>query len=195
MQFQARYAAAIDRGAITVTFRRWKRCQVVVGHCYRTAAGRLHVDAVDVVEPASVTDDDARRAGAPSAAAVLADLRADGDLPIYRVRFHLEPGPDPRDELAGSTVLSDEERDELDRRLARLDRASSVGPWTEATLTVIEAQPGVRAADLASELGRERDEFKLDVRKLKGLGLTSSLTVGYRLSPRGEAYRSVRRDG
>ena len=30
--------------------------------------------------------------------------------------------------------------------------------------------------------------FKLDVRKLKGLGLTISLGTGYRLSPRGEAY-------
>jgi hypothetical protein len=28
--------------------------------------------------------------------------------------------------------------------------------------------------------------FKLDVRKLKELGLTESLPVGYRLSPRGE---------
>ena len=28
--------------------------------------------------------------------------------------------------------------------------------------------------------------FKVSVRKLKGLGLTESLKVGYRLSPRGE---------
>ena len=30
--------------------------------------------------------------------------------------------------------------------------------------------------------------FKLDVRKLKNLGLTYSLEVGYRLTPRGAAY-------
>ncbi len=30
--------------------------------------------------------------------------------------------------------------------------------------------------------------FKRDVRKLKELGLTLSLRVGYRLSPRGEAF-------
>jgi hypothetical protein len=46
----------------------------------------------------------------------------------------------------------------------------------------------VRAGDLAVELGREREPFKIDVRKLKNLGLTTSLEVGYRLSPRGEAY-------
>jgi hypothetical protein len=30
--------------------------------------------------------------------------------------------------------------------------------------------------------------FKTDVRKLKGLGLTESLEVGYRLPPRGQAW-------
>jgi biotin operon repressor len=45
----------------------------------------------------------------------------------------------------------------------------------------------VRAADLAAGLGRERAAFKADVRKLKELGLTESLEVGYRLSPRGRA--------
>jgi hypothetical protein len=62
-----------------------------------------------------------------------------------------------------------------------------------ATLEVIERHPAVRAGDLADELGRERLPFKTDVRKLKNLGLTLSLDVGYRLSPRGEAYlRAVR---
>jgi hypothetical protein len=37
-------------------------------------------------------------------------------------------------------------------------------------------------------VGRERPAFKTDVRKLKRLGLTISLDVGYRLSPRGEAF-------
>ena len=45
----------------------------------------------------------------------------------------------------------------------------------------------MRAADLAPLLGRERLPFKRDVRKLKELGLTESLEVGYRLSPRGRA--------
>ena len=38
-------------------------------------------------------------------------------------------------------------------------------------------------------VGRETAPFKLDVRKLKNLGLTLSLDVGYRLSPRGQVYR------
>ena len=45
----------------------------------------------------------------------------------------------------------------------------------------------MRAAELAAGAGVETLKFKQDVRKLKELGLTESLDVGYRLSPRGEA--------
>jgi hypothetical protein len=55
-------------------------------------------------------------------------------------------------------------------------------------LRLIADRPGTRAADLAAELGREKLPFKAEVRKLKELGLTESLQVGYRLSPRGRAY-------
>ena len=47
------------------------------------------------------------------------------------------------------------------------------------------------APDLAAAFGRETAPFKIDVRKLKNLGLTLSLPVGYMLSPRGEAYRNA----
>jgi predicted transcriptional regulator len=70
-----------------------------------------------------------------------------------------------------------------------MDRASSHGPWTAAVLELIAENPGVRAPDLAARMGRETLPFKRDVRKLKELGLTESLEVGYRLSPRGRAYR------
>jgi predicted transcriptional regulator len=74
-----------------------------------------------------------------------------------------------------------------------LDRTT---PWTRSTLELIEARPEVRAGDLAEQVGREMHPFKLDVRKLKNLGLTVSLGTGYRLSPRGEAYLdAIRRPG
>jgi hypothetical protein len=73
------------------------------------------------------------------------------------------------------------------RRRRRLDLAARDGPWTAATLRLIADRPQVRAADLAAAAGRERPAFKADVRKLKELGLTESLEVGYRLSPRGRA--------
>jgi hypothetical protein len=186
--FEQRYAAGIADGTITLTFRRWKRPQVVAGRCYRTAAGRLEVEAVDVVEPSGVTDAEARRAGFASAAELLAGLRGAADLPLYRVRFRPAAGTDPRDELAVTEELTADDVESIDTRLARLDRASRTGPWTEATLRTIATHPERRAGDLAAMLGRERDDFKLDVRKLKNLGLTLSLPVGYRVSPRGAAY-------
>ena len=60
---QVRFRDAVADGTVTLTFRRWKRPQVVAGRTYRTAAGRIVVEAVDVVDPARITTGDARRAG------------------------------------------------------------------------------------------------------------------------------------
>jgi biotin operon repressor len=69
-----------------------------------------------------------------------------------------------------------------------MDRSSSRGPWTGAVLALIADRPGIVSAVLAEAMGWERQDFKLHVRRLKELGLTLSLDVGYRLSPRGESY-------
>ena len=188
MLIQARYCDAIVNGEVTLTFRRWKRPQVVAGNTYRTAAGRIVVDAIDVVDPHRITNADARRAGFANRADLLGELRGGPELPTYRIRIHAADDPDPRALLASTVRLTAAEVDDIARRLARLDRASSHGPWTAAVLRTIAERPAVRAADLAATFGRETQPFKLDVRKLKNLGLTLSLEVGYRLSPRGEAY-------
>jgi hypothetical protein len=77
-------------------------------------------------------------------------------------------------------------------RLDRLDATGRHGPWTRQTLRLIADNPGVRAEDLARSVGRDKLPFKLDVRKLKELGLTESLRTGYRLSPRGESVLQKR---
>jgi hypothetical protein len=60
-------------------------------------------------------------------------------------------------------------------------------------LGLIAERPETRAAVLAKAVG-EADvaRFKGRVRKLKALGLTESLPIGYRLSPRGQAYQRLR---
>jgi hypothetical protein len=191
--FQARFWPLIADGTVTVTFRRWKRRQVVAGHRYRTGhriVGRvmIQVDDVTEVDPAAITDADAVLAGFDDAAALVGQLRGDDDLTVYRIAFHVVDEPDPRSVLAASDALTDADREEIQRRLDRLDRASKHGAWTRAVLEAIAARPATRAADLAEQFGRETLPFKTDVRKLKNLGLTESLEVGYRLSPRGEAY-------
>jgi hypothetical protein len=188
MLFEQRFWEPIATGAVTVTFRRWKRRQVLAGRSYRTGGGIVEVTAVDVVVPAEISEADARSSGYPSVAALVADLRGTAELDLFRIRFHVAEGPDPRAQLAADAALDAEARGALDRRLDRLDRASSHGPWTRETLRLIGRRPEVRAAELADEVGRERLAFKTDVRKLKNLGLTLSHGVGYSLSPRGRAY-------
>lgn len=188
MQFEPRLRHGLHDGSITVAFRRWRRSQVVAGHQYRTGQGMVVAEVVDVIMPADITPDLARAAGFPDVAAAVANLRGDPDLPLYCIRFRPVKGPDPRDELASTSVLSDQETATIAARLARMDAASKRGPWTAAVLAQIAARPAVVSTQLAEALDWDRADFKLHVRRLKALGLTISLDVGYRLSPRGEAY-------
>ena len=172
-------------GSITLTFRRWKRPQAKTGGRSLTPIGVLAIDDVSVVPVDGISDAEARAAGYDSRDQLIERLGRGGE--VYRVAFHLD-GPDPRIALRSATELTAEDVDELERRLSRYDGAASHGPWTRVVLGLIGERPGVPAADLAASLGRERLSFKADVRKLKALGLTESLEVGYRLSPRGRAF-------
>jgi len=175
----------IAEGEVTLAFRRWRRPTVRAGGTLRTRVGVLAIESVEVVEERDVTEADARRAGAESREALLDGLPGEGAL--HRIAFRLA-GPDPRIALRARSRISAAERAEIDARLARLDAASRHGPWTATVLGLIAERPAIRAPDLAASLGRETAPFKADVRKLKELGLTESLEVGYRLSPRGRAY-------
>jgi hypothetical protein len=186
MLFEQRLWAALADGTVTVTFRRWQRPRARVGGRHRTPVGVLAIDAVAEVDPVTITQDDARAAGFGSLGELLRRLDRNGDGPVYRVDFH-HAGADPREALRQVDDLGTDEVARLQARLERLDRAGREGPWTTATLRLIGDRPGVRAADLAAAAGRERQPFKTGVRKLKKLGLTESLEVGYRLSPRGRA--------
>jgi hypothetical protein len=155
---------AIADGSITVTWRAWKRPQVKVGGRYRIGPTTVEVTALEVVPLASVPDD-------------LRHWLGDAD-PVYRVDF----------ERAEPVVKPALPLDEITKRLDRLDARSDHGSWTRETLIAIRDNPGVVSTVLAAGFERERFAFKTDVRKLKALGLTESLEVGYRLSPLGEEY-------
>ena len=186
MLFKQPLWARLADGSVTVAFRRWRRPTVRVGGTLKIPTGVLAIDALTIVDPDEITESDARRAGSESRAELLAALAGrDGDL--YRIDFHYA-GLDPRIELRERDELTEHELAELTTRLQRLDARSAHGPWTTEYLQLIEAKPEVRAPDLAAGLGRETQPFKTDVRKLKNLGLTESMRVGYRLAPRGRAY-------
>lgn len=177
--------AAIKAGTIDLAFRRWARPRVVVGTRMRTGVGLIEVTSVEQVGVSSLRAEDARRAGAASLAALRQALAARPDDPVWRIGLAYA-GPDPREALRAS-VPDAAELAAIVARLDRLDAASPHGAWTRTTLDLIDRNPTVRAPDLAAQVGRETADFKKDVRKLKELGLTESLAIGYLLSPRGEA--------
>lgn len=192
MQFRQLDQEAIARGELTLTFRRWRRLQARVGGQYRVGRHVIEVTSVRQIDPAEISSDEALAAGHDSAENVLASIRrsqrtsGDPNAPLYRVEFRcLGEQADPRTMLAADSDIDPAQVAKIGERLERMDARSRHGPWTQAALRAIAAAPGRRAADLAAEQGLETQKFKADVRKLKSLGLTISLDVGYQLSPRG----------
>ncbi|EHN08979.1 hypothetical protein PAI11_41960 [Patulibacter medicamentivorans] len=185
MLLQRAILDAIVRGEVSVQFRRWTRPSVKVGTVLRTAVGELEVESLRTVALERITKADARRAGT-----TVEDLqgwlsRREGT--VYRIGLrYLQP--DRRVALREDDALDDAAVRELAARLDGIDARSKRGPWTREVLRLIEARPAELAAELAASLGREKLPFKADVRRLKELGLTESLEIGYRLSPRGRAF-------
>jgi len=192
MLLPPRIAAGVADGSVTLAYRRWAGPRVKVGGRFLTSAGLIEVTSVEQIADDVVTQADAESAGAASPDAVLKLTKGGPEVPLFRVGLTWA-GPDPRVALRESADLTDDEIAALQAKLARLDKASSFGPWTFQTLGLIEAHPQRRAPDLAAIVGREIAPFKIDVRKLKGLGLTRSFDIGYELSPRGREFlRRVR---
>lgn len=162
----------IVAGEVDLVFRLWKRSTVRPGGRLRTAVGELAIHEVDVVEPAEISEAEAHRAG-------YADVAA--------LRAALAPRPALRETPLG--------RAEIAEMLARLQamEGRAQEPWVFATLDVIARWPGRRAPELAELLGRDTLPWKAQVRRLKELGLTESLPVGYRLSPRGQQVHAAAR--
>jgi hypothetical protein len=182
MLFRSDVLERIASGEVTLAFRRWHKPPPADGSTLRTPIGVLVLERVQVVRERDVSEDDAKRAGAESRAALLASLPEDGAL--LRIELRLG-GEDPRAVLR-RTPLAEAELPALLERLAAMDRRAR-SPWTRHTLSLIAAHPGRVASQLAKQLSLDTALFKRRVRQLKELGLTESLEVGYRLSERGEA--------
>lgn len=177
----------IFAGEIDTAFRRQRRPTVKAGGTLRTAHGLLDILEVEPVDVDTITSEDARRAGFDSVDDVVGALAEREDALVYRVRLRPAAGPDPRELLRADDTLDEASLDALRVRLDRLDAHGPRGPWTRQFLRLIAERPQVRAPDLAASIGWETAPFKLNVRKLKALGLTISHPVGYELSPRGRA--------
>jgi len=192
--FKKAFHAGLSSGAITLTYRRWQKPHVRAGGRYRChPIGVLEVDAIELVTVGSITEADAAAAGFTTRDALVAYLGELGEVTprteVYRVALH-HGGDGDRVELALEAELSADDVAAITQKLARLDQG---GAWTGKTLAAIQKRPRIAASKLAAALGRETLPFKVDVRKLKKLGLTQSFEVGYEISPRGTAYLAATR--
>jgi hypothetical protein len=185
MLFRAEFLKGIQDGTITLAFRRWRRPSVRAGGTLLTPVGELAIGSITLVDPKQISESEARRAGYAARQVLLAELAGRAEGEVYRVELGALR-PDPRVALREAPPTTDGELREVGDRLRRLD-ARAVEPWTRRTLELIGQHPATRAGNLCRMVGQEMHHFKLNVRKLKALGLTESLEVGYRLSPRGAA--------
>jgi hypothetical protein len=187
--FKQQFLDGIQAGRVTLAFRKWRRPSVKVNGTLLTSVGQLKIRAIELVQISDLTKADAKKAGFDSLEALLSDLSQQRDGQLYRIRFALA-GPDPRVALRRDASLSAADVDTIAAKLRRLDERSSSGAWTARVLKLIARHPEMSAAELAVKSGFEKQWLKLNVRKLKNLGLTESLNPGYRLSPRGKAFLS-----
>lgn len=176
----------IREGRITLAFRRWLRPTVRAGGTLMVPIGQLQIVDVRQIVEDEITDADAKRAGYASREALREELASRTEGMLYRIELGAL-GVDPRIALRARAPLGADELTMLAGKLAKLDANAPAGPWTRRVLELIRDNPAVRAGDLCKVVQLERLPFKANVRKLKALGLTESLEVGYRLSPRGEA--------
>jgi hypothetical protein len=181
-------SAGIAAGHVTTVLRRWDVPRATAGGTQRTPAGTIRIDRV-TEHPADyrVTHAQAIAAGYPDAKSAQAELDRRPAAHTYVIAVSYV-APDERHALAAADRLTATDLAAISASLNRWDAASSDGPWTKRYLDLIAANEGVRAPDLAAAEGQETARFKRRVRQLKGLGLTISLDVGYRISPRGTAF-------
>ncbi len=181
MLFSRDILQGIAEGRVTLAFRRWRRAPPAEGSSLRSPVGVLRLDRVTVIDEGDITKEDVRRTGM-SVDGLRASIAGEGTL--LRIEFRLA-GDDPRIALRERLP----ERAEFGPTVARLARidAACPTPWTTRYLQLIADQPGTVSRLLAAQVDTDVPPFKRRVRQLKELGLTESLEVGYRLSPRGRA--------
>ena len=192
--FQKRFHAGIVNGAVRLTFRLWEKPHVKVGGRYRVhPIGVVEVNAVASVTLADISERDALDGGFLSREELLAYLAPVAKKPltatthVFRVGF-VHGGDGDRVPVALETVISAEALFELQKRVERLERE---GKWVRKVMELMVKHPRVAASALAKKLKLETEPFKIDVRKLKKLGLTQSFEVGYEVSPRGKKFLAL----
>lgn len=187
MLFKQAHLEGIRSGTIGLAFRKWKKPAVKSGSLVKTSVGLIQIVDITTVTLDSIRPAEARQAGFNSLKELQSMLSSvtEGDIYKITVRYHSE---DPRISLREQAQLPPAAFETLRSKLQRLDQYSKQGEWTINTLMLIRDHPQLRAADLAAKSGHEKEWLKINIRKLKNLGLTVSHDTGYTLSPLGKVF-------
>ena len=185
MLFTQKVLEKIKSGEITLSFRRWKQPRVKAGSVVNTALGQIEIQRVTKVKLKDILEKDIKQAGFRNVEEMQQSFYHKDEGDIYRIELAFS-GPDPRIELRKTTALSEQELIDIRKKLDRYDKFSKEGTWTLKILKLIAERPNQKAADLALASGFEKEWLKVNIRKLKNMGLTISHNPGYELSPRGE---------
>lgn len=187
MLFKGVHLQGIKSREITLAFRKWQKVSVKSGSLLHTSVGLLEIGKIEAVNENDITDKEAVQAGFTEKKQLLKSFTHNSTGTIFKisVRYHAE---DPRIKLREQTGLLEQQFEDLKARLERLDLYSKQGHWTEKILLTIKDNPNLHAIGIAKLTGFEKEWLKLNIRKLKNLGLTISHNVGYELSPLGNEY-------
>ncbi len=187
MLFKNADLEGIKAGAIGLAFRQWEKPTVKQGSLLKTGIGLVLVNDITEVKMSDITEADCRLAGFKDLAQLEKSLRPSEKGKLYRIAVCFYAA-DPRIALREQTQLTTADLNTLNQKLERLDHYSKQGNWTREILLAIQAHPKLAAIELARLTGKEKDWLKLNIRKLKNLGLTISHHPGYELSPLGKMF-------
>jgi hypothetical protein len=93
VQFSKELRDDVIAGAITVSFRLWRRPQVKAGGRYPIGPVHIEVDSVELIPFAAITAADVRRSGEPDRETLRKRAAhagpIDDDTLLYRIEFHV----------------------------------------------------------------------------------------------------------
>lgn len=187
MLFKEKHLQGIRSGEISLAFRKWKKPAVKTGSFIKTSIGLVEIKEVSEINALEITNKDAMNAGFISLEEMFQLLNKTEQGVIYKIDVHYFD-EDPRIALRENINPENVELKEITSKLERLDCYSKQGKWTLEILKLIHQNPTLRATDLAQRTKWEKEWLKLNIRKLKNIGLTISHEVGYSISPLGKKY-------
>lgn len=193
MLFKDIHLSGIKSGKITLAFRKWQKASVKIGSLLHTSIGLVEIGKMEAISENDITEQEAIKAGFTDKKQLLKSFTHNSTGTIFKISvcYH---SADPRIKLREQTELSEQQFADLTKKLERLDNYSKQGHWTNKVLLTIKDNPNLHAIGIAKLTDFEKEWLKLNIRKLKNLGLTISHNVGYELSPLGKTFVQRRKD-